>query len=153
MTLPEQPERRRASRLIVLDQEGRILLFRHRRKTGETFWAPPGGGLEADEGETFEQAALREAFEELGLRPPGIAFLWERVTDFIYIDRPVRQQERFFRVEGDLSGLLSNVEGTHREEGILETKWWTLAELESTQEVIFPEGLATELRLRTPPGG
>jgi HEAT repeat protein/8-oxo-dGTP pyrophosphatase MutT (NUDIX family) len=148
--VPDEPERRRASRLIVLDPEGRILLFRYRRKNGEMFWAPPGGGLE--EGETFEQAALREAFEELGTRPSGVVFLWEGVTDFIYIDRPVRQHERFFRVEGDLSGLLSNVEQAHREEGILESKWWTLPELDSTREIVFPEGLTTELRQRLTAG-
>jgi 8-oxo-dGTP pyrophosphatase MutT (NUDIX family) len=143
----ENPERRQASRLILIDLEGRILLFRHARRNGETFWAPPGGGLER--GETFEQAALREAREELGLACPALTFLWERVTDFVYIDRPVRQRERFFGVHGDLSGLLANVQEIHREESISETKWWTLSELESTDEQVFPEELATELRQRS----
>jgi hypothetical protein len=43
---------------------------------------------------------------------------------------------------------MSGVQTTHDREGILETKWWTIADLESTREPVFPEGLASELRLR-----
>lgn len=60
-----EPDLRRASRLILLDGQRRVLLFRHARTNGADFWAPPGGGLES--GETFEQAACREACEELGI--------------------------------------------------------------------------------------
>ena len=96
--------------------------------------------------ETFEQAALRETSEELGLTSPSLTFLWENTTEFIYIDRPVHQQERFFRVEGDLSSLLVNVEEIHRQEGILESKWWTVGEIEAASEPVFPDGLAQRIK-------
>jgi ADP-ribose pyrophosphatase YjhB (NUDIX family) len=134
---------RRSARLIVLDQEGKVLLFRHARSNGESFWAPPGGGLE--DGETFEDAAGREAWEELGAAGVTLRFLWERMTDFIYFDHPVHQQERFFLMEGSLPGLLVGVQGVHEREGILEMRWWDRAELESTKEPVFPEELAAEL--------
>jgi 8-oxo-dGTP diphosphatase len=135
---------RRASRLIVIDSQGRILLFRHVWETGETFWAPPGGGLET--GETFEQAALREASEELGITPFSVTFLWENMTDFLYLGRRIHQRERYFQAAADLRNLLRDVEEIHRKEGILEVKWWTLADLESTQDVVFPARLAHRLR-------
>jgi 8-oxo-dGTP pyrophosphatase MutT (NUDIX family) len=108
------------------------------------FWEPPGGGLEV--GETFEQAALPEASEELGMTSLSLAFMWEQMADFVYIDHPVLQQERFFRVKGDLADLLANVQEIHRRESILETRWWTLADLESTKEAVFPSELAGKVR-------
>lgn len=139
----EHRENRQASRLILMDTGGRVLLFQHRRKNGETFWAPPGGGLK--EGETFEQAAQREAAEELGLTSLILTLLWEGITDFVYIDTPVRQQERFFLVEGDFSRLLCDVQDVHRRESILEARWWTLTDLKSSTQTVFPEELGEEL--------
>ncbi len=52
------------SRLIIL-QHGRILLIRRRKDGAEPYWVFPGGGVEM--GETPEQAAMREAREELGI--------------------------------------------------------------------------------------
>ncbi|HVG91086.1 MAG TPA: NUDIX domain-containing protein [Alphaproteobacteria bacterium] len=137
------PDSRRASRLILLDSQRRVLLFRHAGTNGEAFWAPPGGGLES--GETFEQAARREACEELGLTCVTLKRAWERVTDFVYIDQPVHQHEWFFLIEGELPTLSSEVEKVHKQEGILEMRWWTAAEIESASEPVFPEELASKL--------
>ena len=56
---------RPSSRLLVIDPEGRLLLFRFAFKTGalagSVFWATPGGGL--DPGETYEDAARRELLD------------------------------------------------------------------------------------------
>lgn len=138
------PDLRRASRLILLDGQQRVLLFRHARTKGKAFWAPPGGGLET--GETFEEAAWREGREELGLTRFTLKRVWERVTDFVYIDRLVHQHEWFFLIEGELPTISSDEEKVHRQEGILEMRWWTTAEIESTSEPVFPEELASELR-------
>jgi 8-oxo-dGTP pyrophosphatase MutT (NUDIX family) len=130
--------------LSFLTASGRVLLFRHAGIKAKAFWAPPGGGLE--DGETFEQAALREARVELGLTCFTLKRVWERLTDFVYVDHPVHQCEWFFLIEGELPTISSDVAKIHRQEGILETRWWTTAEIESTTEAMFPEELASELR-------
>jgi 8-oxo-dGTP diphosphatase len=49
---------------IVLIQGDRVALI-ERHRAGLDYFVFPGGGV--DEGETFEQAAIREAMEELGV--------------------------------------------------------------------------------------
>ena len=65
-----EPMRRRpSSRLLVIDQNNRVLLFRFQFErgplAGQDYWATPGGALEA--GESFADAARRELFEETGI--------------------------------------------------------------------------------------
>lgn len=49
-------------RVIIADEQNRILLVRHSYISG---WYLPGGGV--DRGETLEEAACREALEEVGI--------------------------------------------------------------------------------------
>ena len=51
------------SSVLIFDEDGNILLVNN-KKRNTTYWSPPGGAVEA--GETLEQAAIREAFEETG---------------------------------------------------------------------------------------
>jgi ADP-ribose pyrophosphatase YjhB (NUDIX family) len=140
----DQPAHRRASRLVVLDKERRVLLFLHARSNGESFWAPPGGGLENDE--TFQEAALREAAEELGMADLSMTLLWKRSTSFFHMDYLVDQEECFFLLEGELPEPSTQVKKIWEREGILKTKWWSIQELESTKETLFPEDLPSQLR-------
>ena len=51
---------------VILVKNGKILLLLRVDGWKPNHWGPPGGG--ADKGETPEQAAVRETFEESGLR-------------------------------------------------------------------------------------
>ena len=51
-----------------------ILMVRHVEPT-RSYWTLPGGGLEA--GETPAEAAVREVWEETGLRVKAVRLLWE----------------------------------------------------------------------------
>jgi 8-oxo-dGTP pyrophosphatase MutT (NUDIX family) len=50
---------------IILIEDGKLALI-ERHRQGRHYFSFPGGGV--DEGETDEQAAIREAEEELGIR-------------------------------------------------------------------------------------
>ena len=65
---------RQGARVVLLDDAQRLLLFKFQDATmvvpsrplrSDTFWVTVGGGLEA--GETFEDAARREGWEETGI--------------------------------------------------------------------------------------
>jgi ADP-ribose pyrophosphatase YjhB (NUDIX family) len=51
---------------VVLERDGRVLLVKRRNEPGRGLWCLPCGFAEADE--SPEAAAVREAFEETGLR-------------------------------------------------------------------------------------
>ena len=137
-------EDRRAARLLVLDARGHVLLFRHKDPAGTLFWATPGGGLEP--GESFEQAARREALEELGITVDAVEAAGERNTIFPWGDRMVRQAERYFRIRVATDGLERVVTASHAVEGILEVRWWSPAELDLATEPVWPSDLASRVR-------
>jgi 8-oxo-dGTP diphosphatase len=79
---------------VVLDAEGRVAVV-HRPKYDD--WSLPKGKL--DEGESFEEAALREVWEETGLR----VSLGEELPSVEYSvrDRPKRVRYWLMSVESD----------------------------------------------------
>ncbi len=61
---------RKVTRAIITDERGRVLLGKRGRDVGENQWALVGG--KPDQGETEEQAVIREVKEELGVEfAPG----------------------------------------------------------------------------------
>lgn len=137
-------EVRSVARLLLLDANRRVLLFRHTDGHGREFWATPGGGLEP--GETVEQAARREALEELGAKEVELGPLWAGRSDFLFANRNVSQTETFFLVTRHSGILGPEVGEVHHLEGITEVRWWSLDEIEKSQELIFPCDLATRVR-------
>ena len=142
---------RLAGRVIVLDPDDRVLLFRYDDPLPNgPHWATPGGGLEP--GEDYYAGALRELFEETGWDDVPVdrgAVLHRELTMRAGgpAGRIVRQHERFFvaRVAQERRSL-GQVAAMHVSDGIAATRWWTVAELESTDEAVWPEGLADLIR-------
>ena len=65
------------ARVLVFDDEGRVLLVRHTYMPG---WFLPGGGVER--GETMKAAAVRELYEEVGITPEGDLSFFGLYADF-----------------------------------------------------------------------
>ncbi len=154
MTESNQPAiARRAGRVLLVDRAGRALLLHggDPARPGMRWWFTPGGGLEP--GESTVEAAARELFEETGLRVDagelGDPIRHER-TEFSYNHRDYVQTQDFFlfRVtdwQVDTAGMDEEEQLT-----IIEHRWWSAAEIEASDELIYPEDLAALLRSTEP---
>jgi 8-oxo-dGTP pyrophosphatase MutT (NUDIX family) len=137
----------------VLDDTQRILLFNVHdavaidiaRPDVTTWWGVPGGGVEG--AETFEEAGIRELSEETGL---SVAYLgpwvWTYERTIRFPDETVLFHIRYFVVrvptsQVDISNLLENERAIYRTH-----RWWTVEQIEASDEVFLPPGLANLLR-------
>jgi ADP-ribose pyrophosphatase YjhB (NUDIX family) len=142
----EEPQRR-AGRVIVLDPDDRVLLLRYDEDPpAGRHWATPGGGL--DPGESYVAAASRELAEETGW--DDVALLGEihqGMRLIMHNGRLLRQHERLFLARiGQARRELGDVAAMHAHDGIVAWRWWTLDELDSTDERVWPAGLAALIR-------
>ncbi|HEV3381960.1 MAG TPA: NUDIX domain-containing protein [Trebonia sp.] len=139
---------RLAGRVIVLDPDGRVLLFKYDDPPPNGHhWNTPGGGLEP--GEDYHSGAQRELIEETGWHDvpvePGV--IHHRTVVMEHGNRIVRQVEEFFVARVPVAQRpLGDVGSMHICDGIDGSRWWTLGELDTTDEKIWPEGLAKLIR-------
>jgi 8-oxo-dGTP pyrophosphatase MutT (NUDIX family) len=137
---------RQAAR-VVLISGGCVLLqqgFDPGRPGDGPWWLTPGGGL--DDGESLEDAAVREVFEETGFRlfpeqlGPVIA---TRVACFEFEGRRYRQTESFFAVNVERFTPQHHGWNDLEQRALLDHRWWTTEELQVTDETVYPGELAT----------
>ena len=142
----EQIIDRHAARVLLLDRRDRLLLFRCQEPGAErAFWITPGGGLEG--GETHQQAAERELYEETGL--DGVAIgpcVWTRTHTFPWLGKLYRQHEQFFpaRVDGHEVDAAAH---TEEEKSVLtQHRWWSASDItQATGECFAPRRLGKYL--------
>jgi 8-oxo-dGTP pyrophosphatase MutT (NUDIX family) len=145
----ENPLPRRAARIVLLDAAGRVLMFRGTDpgRPGSRYWFTAGGGLEP--GESMVEGAIREVREETGLElsPADIGEpIWHETADFPFDNRWYRQEQDFFLVRVDSWEVTMAGFDADEARSIDSFHWWSLAELDTTAEEIYPAGLATLVR-------
>jgi 8-oxo-dGTP pyrophosphatase MutT (NUDIX family) len=145
VTLNPDLRLRRAARLIVLDPEGRALMFRYDVPGRDPFWVTAGGECEPDE--SFEDAARRELLEETGFTADPGPQIARMTPEFITVQgEPVQADERFFLVRV-AEAIIDTSRHTETEQALMtQHRWFTLGELNDWPEPVFPVNLADMIR-------
>ena len=122
---------------IVLIEDGKVALI-ERHRAGLDYFVFPGGGV--DEGETPEQAAVREAMEEL-----GVEVAIKRTVAIIHFDQSTQYYFLADRVGGEFgSGTgeeFTDSDPNDPEEGIYIPMWMPIEDLPKYEKV-FPVDVA-----------
>ena len=148
----DAPRSREAARVVLLDPQDLVLMMRYDDgPPNGTHWATPGGGLEP--GESYPQAALRELAEETGWSDIElIDEIHRRSHTMEWSGVLVYQHERLYLARTDIPARpITGVDAMHSSDGIAAWRWWTLAELETTNEVIWPKVLPELVRQHSSP--
>ncbi|WP_184242357.1 NUDIX hydrolase [Novosphingobium chloroacetimidivorans] len=132
---------RPAARIVLLDDRGRVLLFRFDPADRPPFWCTPGGALEP--GESFEDAARRELREETGLIAEPGEQVARKSAEFLTLEGvPVIADERYFRVVLPRGVVIDTGGHTELERRVMRSwRWFDRAELEALDEPWYPEDL------------
>lgn len=146
----ERPKVTRTAVRVVVRAADRVLLFEDSDPAYAEirWWVTPGGGI--DPGETEAEAAVRELWEETGLRVGEadlIGPVSRRVAVHGYSDQILEQGEAFYVVDVDHFDV--DISGHTEDEQITlqSHRWWTLDEIRTTQAWIWPRYLLDLLAL------
>jgi 8-oxo-dGTP diphosphatase len=137
---------RPAARILLLDDTGRVLLFRFDPDDRPPFWCTPGGAL--DPGEDYATAARRELIEETGIDADPGPEVARRIVEFVTIEGvPVWADERYFLVRTG-AGAIDTGRHTELERRVMRSwRWFTPAEIAAHPEPVFPADLLAMLAL------
>jgi 8-oxo-dGTP pyrophosphatase MutT (NUDIX family) len=135
-----------AGRVLLIDEACRVLLIESNVDVGAeaTHWITPGGGT--DPGETPAQAAMRELYEELGLRADLAGDASPDHTDrerFTFNGHTYDQTNHYFVVRMAPGTPVAARGADEIEQSVLVgERWWSVAELRASEATIYPVGLA-----------
>lgn len=137
-------EMRTSARVVLLDDDGRVLLLRgHDPQVPDVhFWFTIGGGVES--GETLRGAAVREVREETGLEISDAVLrgpIWRRVAVFPYDGDVIRSEELFFVLRRSVFEPRRGGFTEQERRAITGHRWCTpdeMREIASGGEVVYP---------------
>ena len=144
--MDQTPIWRPTARLLLHDPPGRLLLFSALDPAGRTWWFTPGGGVHR--GETLTAAAVRELAEETGyvcaeadLGPvvATCAGVWPSPGED---GRRYFAADSFFFVRVPHPVVSTDGQEELERSVITGHRWWTVDELRTATDEVWPLGLA-----------
>jgi 8-oxo-dGTP pyrophosphatase MutT (NUDIX family) len=127
---------------VVFRVRDGALEFAAIRPRGRSVWALPKGHV--DEGETPEQAAVREVAEETGLKARSVAPLGEVRYVYQAHGRRVHKRVQFFLLEWE-QGTINRIAQQMRRE-VASAKWLPLAQAETQLAYAGEQEMARKAR-------
>ncbi len=132
----DNPEFRPAARVLLVDDKDRVLLIRVTlpQRRDNSLWITPGGGIGSDE--TGEDAALRELYEETGLRSASLGpCIWKRRHIWRWGEKWIDSEERFYLLYVQTFEPMPAAPDVWETEYMHEQRWWSVAELHNSKDV------------------
>jgi 8-oxo-dGTP pyrophosphatase MutT (NUDIX family) len=139
-----EPVIRQSAKVLLVDPSDRVLLLSAidmKAADPVVFWFAVGGGVK--EGESTEDAAIREVEEETGLLIDQVGpVVSRRRASFEFEGEAVEQDEEYFFARvAPFTPTTANMEEVELRTHVA-FRWWSVAELRGTDEPVFPENLA-----------
>lgn len=136
--------RRRAVRVLVVEPGGTVLMIHgfDPHDPATTYWYTIGGGV--DEGESDLEAAVREVWEETGLRVDPARLVGPVHADdvvFPFEGRTVVQQQVYYLLEVPRYAARPVAFEETEVRSTLEVGWVDPRERQRRGETVYPEGL------------
>lgn len=142
---------RRAVRVLVLDRDDRMLLFKDSDLGLDPvahWWVTPGGGV--DPGESDLEAAVRELWEETGLVVDAGELVGPVLTRDVvhgYSDKVVDQVEVFYVARVDAFEVDTSAHTEEEQLTVADIRWWPLPDLAATDDDVWPRDVLAVLDL------
>jgi 8-oxo-dGTP pyrophosphatase MutT (NUDIX family) len=136
--------------MFLLDEQDRVLLIHERvdLHRQDSHWIAPGGGLE--DGETLTEAAVREVYEETGLRielPAAAEPVFVERELFSFAGQHIDQTNHYFLARASADTPVQPIAPSEYEAVVvLGSRWWPLDELDAAPVARVPLDMVGVIR-------
>ncbi|WP_120300933.1 MULTISPECIES: NUDIX domain-containing protein [unclassified Sphingomonas] len=143
---------RPAARILLVDGQDRVLMFRFTPTDRPPLWCTPGGAV--DPGESYAAAARRELWEEVGLDIDCGPEVARRVVDFRTFEGvEVTADERYFRIDVDTCDVKAGNLTEQEKQLLVGHRWFSRNDIAGFHETLYPADLVELLDATEPAKG